>query len=45
MADAWSISEPTPEDKAIAVKNADLLRKITAQLQAAQTTADEDAFE
>lgn len=45
MADAWSISEPTDEDKAIAVKNADLLRKISAELQAAQQASDESAFD
>jgi hypothetical protein len=42
---SWSIATPTDEDKAIAVKHADLLRQITAEIQAAQTTADEDAFE
>ena len=45
MADAWSIAEPTEEDKATSLKYADQVRKIMAELKAAQTTADEDAFE
>lgn len=45
MADAWSISEPTEADRATAVKNADLIRKITAELQAAQKSDDDEAFD
>jgi hypothetical protein len=42
---AWSIAEPTDEDRAIAVKNADLIRQITAELKAAQKSEDEAAFD
>lgn len=45
MADAWSIAEPTDEDRAVARAHADLIRSISAKLQETQRSADDEAFD
>jgi len=45
FSDSWSISEPTEADKETSRRYAEQVRKIMAELQAAQTASDEDAFE
>jgi hypothetical protein len=42
---SWSISEPTAEDRKIAIAQAGLLRQITAELEAGLVAKDEEAFE
>lgn len=48
MAPSWSVAEPTPEDRATAMKYADRIREVSTQVKAAvegSPTSDEEAFE